>query len=67
MLHIQEEPEFSNSVQCKPSQSVVEMWVEKLSWPSKSTSRFLAVLVGVSVVDPRCPVMLWSTDGFAGL
>jgi len=44
--------------------AIVEIWVEMLSWLSKTNPRFLAVLVGVSIVDPSCTVMLRSTDRF---
>ncbi len=47
------------------NRDVVELWVKKLSWSSSTSPRFVAVLVGV--IHPTCTMMLWSTDGFAGI
>lgn len=54
---------FPDIVERKPA----KMWVEKVCWSSNTTTRFLAVMFGVSVVDPSCTMTLWSTHGIAGI
>ncbi len=43
---------------------VLAKWSEKVSWPSITTPRFLAVFEGVMVDEPNWKVKLWWKDGF---
>lgn len=47
--------------------AVVEMWSVKVKLSPKVIPRFLAVLVGVSVIESSCTVRLWLIEGQAGM